>query len=257
MKILIYSDYGTSKASVEQLIKCFTALVNNRKTHPDNNCIIELISGSDLNNDSTLFSDPKSTILCIGGGFDLGYMQSIGEEGCVRIREFVSNGGKYLGICAGAYFASDYVQFDLNGPLEVKGSRLLKFFTGRAVGPVNSNFEYNSDKTAEAIGVSFGLKTYRFYMNGGCFFEQTGPLQAGLEVLGKYVVDGSDELVNGKAAVLKCSYGEGVCLLSGAHIEFDPNDFELNESVGTGLKSEFETNGYGLLEELLQKYFDF
>ena len=46
-------------------------------------------------------------------------------------QEFVENGGSYLGICAGAYFACDYIEFDKNGPLEVVGPRDLKFYPGK------------------------------------------------------------------------------------------------------------------------------
>ncbi len=42
-----------------------------------------------------------------------------------RIRDFVSEGGRYLGICAGAYFGSKEVRFDVGGPMEVKGDRDL------------------------------------------------------------------------------------------------------------------------------------
>ena len=66
--------------------------------------------------------DMSVRLLCIGGGFDLGYVKTLGLEGMRIIREFVQTGGNYLGICAGAYFATDYVQFDAGGPLEVTGS---------------------------------------------------------------------------------------------------------------------------------------
>jgi glutamine amidotransferase-like uncharacterized protein len=61
----------------------------------------------------------------MGGGFDLGYEKMLGARGVEIVRELVSQGGFYLGICAGAYFATDFVQFDLNGPLQVLGLWIL------------------------------------------------------------------------------------------------------------------------------------
>ena len=42
-----------------------------------------------------------------------------------RIREFVEDGGKFLGICAGAYFGSETVRFDSGGAMQVEGKRDL------------------------------------------------------------------------------------------------------------------------------------
>lgn len=69
-------------------------------------------------------------MLAIGGGFDIGYLRAFGSEGLQIIRDFIHAGGKYLGICAGAYLACHEIEFDKNGELEVCGPRSLKFFPG-------------------------------------------------------------------------------------------------------------------------------
>jgi biotin--protein ligase len=69
-------------------------------------------------------------LLAIGGGYDLGLIEALGVEGMANIKEYVSTGGSYLGICAGAYFACDSIEFDQGGPLEVVGERSLKFCSG-------------------------------------------------------------------------------------------------------------------------------
>ena len=56
------------------------------------------------------------------------------KTGNERIREYVSKGGKYLGICAGGYYASSYVEFEKSTTLEVLGDRELSFFPGKAIG---------------------------------------------------------------------------------------------------------------------------
>jgi glutamine amidotransferase-like uncharacterized protein len=48
--------------------------------------------------------------------------------------EFVSQGGGYLGLCAGAYYACARVEFEPGTRLEVVGDRELAFFPGIAQG---------------------------------------------------------------------------------------------------------------------------
>ena len=69
-------------------------------------------------------------MIAFGGGYDLGFIEALGKEGTRQIREYVLNGGTYLGLCAGAYFASDCIEVDKDGPMEVIGDRDLKFFPG-------------------------------------------------------------------------------------------------------------------------------
>ena len=91
--------------------------------------------------------DPNQNImklLIIPGGRDLPYVEHINQDCCDLIKKFISNGGSYLGICAGAYFSSSHVIFDPNGPLQVVGPRSLGLFPGHAVGPAYPGFVYNS-----------------------------------------------------------------------------------------------------------------
>lgn len=48
--------------------------------------------------------------------------------------DYVRRGGAYLGLCAGAYYASSRVQFEPGSALQVVGSRELSFFPGVARG---------------------------------------------------------------------------------------------------------------------------
>jgi glutamine amidotransferase-like uncharacterized protein len=70
-------------------------------------------------------------LLCIPGGDMYKYSGSLGADGVAKIREFVSGGGGYIGICGGAYFASKKVVW--------KGITLpmnsLRLFDGTAQGP--------------------------------------------------------------------------------------------------------------------------
>lgn len=72
-------------------------------------------------------------MLAIGGGYDLGLIKALGETGMTNIRNFIHDGGSYLGICSGAYFACDRIEFDKDGPQQVIGDRHLKFFPGKNI----------------------------------------------------------------------------------------------------------------------------
>ena len=71
-----------------------------------------------------------TALLAIGGGYDLGLIEALGPVGMANIEQYVSAGGCYLGVCAGAYLACDRIEFDKGGPLEVLGERPLKFCSG-------------------------------------------------------------------------------------------------------------------------------
>ncbi|XP_069134168.1 uncharacterized protein [Argopecten irradians] len=120
----------------------------------------------------------KSTALyVIGGGYDLGYIRALGDKGTQEIRQYVSEGGAYLGLCAGSYFGCDYIEFDKKGPQEVCGERILKFFPGLCVGPVWGPYNYGSESGARAAlvdyfdkGTQLSPTTLRAYFNGGGMF---------------------------------------------------------------------------------------
>ena len=52
------------------------------------------------------------------GGADRPYCAALNGEGNRRIRAFVEAGGAYLGLCAGAYYASQRVEFELGSRCE-------------------------------------------------------------------------------------------------------------------------------------------
>jgi biotin--protein ligase len=70
-------------------------------------------------------------LLCVPGGNMYQYSQDISSEGKRKIRDFISSGKAYVGICGGAYFAAEKVFW--------QGDRLpmepLGLFAGTAKGP--------------------------------------------------------------------------------------------------------------------------
>lgn len=156
-------------------------------------------------------------LLCFPGGFDLGYLETLGKRGCDMIRQWVTHGGSYLGICAGAYFAAERLEFDRGGPLEVCGERFLKFYPGVARGPAFPGFDYNSELGSRAARVQLtaGLgNSLALYVNGAPTFSEHPP--------GCPNVEEVMWLEDGRSIGVRCGVGRGAALLLGAHVEYDP-----------------------------------
>ena len=155
----------------------------------------------------------EADVFVIPGGRDLPYVDALHTRGTEAIHDYVVEGGRFIGICAGAYFASAYVEFDKGGPLQVTGDRALKFFPGKAIGPLFGSFGYDNEDGARILPVHSTTQHREFhcYYNGGCFFDQGESPQAFAEVLAVYD--------NGLAAIVKCQVGAGIALLSGVHFE--------------------------------------
>jgi len=222
-RAFIYDDYGAGEFSKQQLKNCLT------KCYPHYQ--VEYVTAEQIKS-GILDSGPFSPrLLCLGGGFDLGYLERLGDIGCARIRLFVETGGFYVGICAGGYFGAESLKFDEKGPLEVVGQRPLKFFPGVAIGPINKKFQYqNMDDTSIATRIQLEPEMEQFwcYLNGGCYFEPTETSNEKWQCLARYE--------NGTMAIVKCSVGKGAALLSGVHFEFKTGDLDAkNENLRANL----------------------
>jgi biotin---protein ligase len=240
--ILVYNDLGVSDYSTREMYEFMREMYK----EPQHEARVEYISAKDIV-DGRLgsVSDASETILCMGGGYDLGFIKALGAAGCARIVEFVRDaGGCYFGACAGAYFACESIVFDADGPLEVKGPRQLGFYRGRAIGPVNRHFAYNSHERAFPVRTRLSVfaessPDFRLYLNGGFYFESSSSrVAAGVEPINRnykcrilaYYADAVtanniDECLSTAApndvAIVATRVDRGRCLLSAVHFEFD------------------------------------
>ncbi|KAI8074474.1 biotin-protein ligase [Gongronella butleri] len=132
-----------------------------------------------------------------------------------RIRNYVYGGGRYAGFCAGAYYASASIAFEVGTALEVKGSRELGFYPGASHGCMYPGFVYDSQKGARAVAVELVADKHplAMYYNGGGYFVAPERYDQ-VKVLAKY--PSTD-----KAAIVQCKVGYGSALLSAVHPEYD------------------------------------
>ncbi|KAF8944663.1 biotin holocarboxylase synthetase [Haplosporangium gracile] len=220
MNVLVYSGEGTSRASLAHTVRTLRSLVGH---HYD-------VMKIDAKGLTTEPWEESTSLLVIPGGRDVPYTQDLNGAANDKIRAYVAAGGRFWGICAGAYFSSDRIVFEVGTPLEVQGARELKFFGGECRGVVYPGFVYDSEQGANAIGIRLveeqfggderlGFEETRVYFNGGGYFVDAEK-QPGCSVLAWY--NDTDSSEGRKAAMIVCQVGQGVALLTGVHPEYDP-----------------------------------
>lgn len=194
-----------------------------------------------------ILSDPSwrsaCKLLVFPGGRDLPYCQTLNGRGNREISEYVHNGGSYLGICAGAYYACSCIEFAKDNPhMSVCGNRELGLFPGLGRGPVYPGFSYANRSGARAVPISI-LPNFTFasqlqpwtknlmskelytYFNGGCEFVHEPASSTGhpTTVACYTQLPQSSQLMSSAAVVLS-HYGSGQALLTGVHLEVSPEE---------------------------------
>lgn len=220
----MYDDIGVHVPSLEQLDDYVCEFFTGSYKH---------ISANELKRQEWM---SHATILIIGGGADIPYHKRLRGIGCKNIKEFVANGGIYIGICAGAYFGSSKLEFALGTEIEICDERELKFFPGTASGPCLKPYVYTSEEGACAAKlISNNNLEFFAYYNGGCLFEHADNMN-NVEVIARYAD------LNNRPAVIKCNFGKGFAILSGVHFEYSPKFYKTIDNTGEITKQIEATN---------------
>lgn len=122
-----------------------------------------------------------------------------------------------MGFCAGAYYCTKRVEFDVGGIYRVVGDRELGIFKGIGRGPAFEGFAGGREEGARAIDIrAHSGEVFKCYYNGGGIFVNANAVDE-VEILAEYVdqaqVDG------GEAAAIYTTYGDGAVVLTHAHLE--------------------------------------
>ena len=234
--IFIYADEGTS-------LFCIECLQRDLNGHNVRTITAEEVITSDWDKEATLFIMP--------GGRDVPYTEKLNGAGNARIWKYVNEGGHYLGFCAGAYYGSGYVNFDLGTPLEVQGPRELAFFPGTATGPAYGpgTYCYKNRFGARASLIELSDETkMRAYLNGGCYFENADKYP-NVTILAHYA-----DIENNPPAIIRCQVGKGTAILSGVHFDISAKDILL-EGNAISRKIAAELEPYKKMREKLFRSF--
>lgn len=226
-KIAIFNGPGVSRSSARQCA-----------------CLMRMWAGPDaevqpIYSEQLCNTDWEETlsILVFPGGRTRFW--TLGSEGERRVGRWVkTQQGRYLGICAGAYFACDEVLFRQQAAPAITPTHNVSLFGGIAEGPlfpVDHECEVFSDAGGRSLEVQLErggqwITSALHYQGGPVFRPADGQWPKQVQVLGKAVLPGSP------VVLLKVCYpGGGVALLSSAHIEngVQERGNALNPEVGS------------------------
>ena len=149
------------------------------------------------------------------GGYAWYYKVAIDENGLQNIRDLVSAGGGYIGMCAGAYFASDSVFWEEDGLLDYP----LDLFDGVARGAIDAiapwdNYTMTTLKMNQNNPInSFEPPTEEMLYYGGPVFVPHAEQQVDTVAVWAAWHD--------SLAAINFAYGSGRVLLLGPHPEIE------------------------------------
>ena len=187
-------------------------------------CISVNVSGQDIKAGCL---DDFDILLWPGGDY-VSYWVEMGLQGKVAVQDFISDGGGYLGICAGAYYACDYMVWmddDSYPPpdYKVEGDELnLDLFEGVAWGPifdlaerpepgyamVQVNINHNHPITNDLPD------TMQIIYSGGPYLVPYEQTDSEITILGTYDLTGQN-------AIASTTYGNGRVFLISPHGELE------------------------------------
>lgn len=193
----------------------------------------------------------NTDLLILPGGADRIYHQQLKGKGNEAIKDYIAQGGKLLGICAGAYYCANDIEF-LNGEEKIVEERELRFFNGTAKGPLLP-YKYNTKDGAAVFDLFFPSlnQNIKAYYNGGCYFPTINA--SNITWLARYPQLQNQENIE-RWAIIRIQIGLGTVVLSGVHFEMDSSDSAGYPQFEKPLKEEEAALGaYYLVRMVLEK----
>jgi glutamine amidotransferase-like uncharacterized protein len=199
--IAIYTDHGANDDCIQATTNMFEWM----------GYTVAAIDADYINNDDL----NKFKIICFPGGDMYQYSIKISSAGKQKMREFISDGAAYIGICGGAYFTGERVFW--------QGQALpmtpLAIFPGITQGPIDTIAPYphctmckiNMTDRTHPITASEPDSAWIMYCYGPMLLPDAG---AGVDILGEY------DLVH-EPAMIAFEYGDGRVFIIGTHPEFE------------------------------------
>jgi len=152
------------------------------------------------------------------------------------IKHYVEQGGRYFGICAGAYMGCNVTKWAQGLPHEIITENELSFFSGAAIGPIEAFGRGDNYNQTDAYLVTLecqGKSVASLYL-GGCVFlpdiadgDEANNHEKSDELSGYKVLASFADLPDKPAAIVSGRYGQGRWLLCSTHPEYDNEAVEL------------------------------
>ncbi len=154
------------------------------------------------------------SVLIMPGGYTATYVSTLAGKGFENIREFVAEGGEYIGICAGAYIAAEIVEV----PGHPKGLGIINITNVRRSGMGLVNVKI----------VGLGDPVVKGYSGVVTMWYQNGPY-----IIAGEGVDVSAVYEGGCAAIVHSTYGRGKVVIFSTHPEGSLEGGADPEKLGT------------------------
>ena len=195
------------------------------------NVTVKVVTAQDINNNEL----DGFLALYIPGGDMYQYSIEISAEGRENIQSFVEAGGGYIGVCEGAFFASESYRWA--NPKHRCMKSTLGLLEGTAFGPIDALSHYPNYTmcmisivgNAHIIVDSEPEVHWMLYDGGPAFAPRPA---ANAVILAKYGQSND-------TAIVAFEKGQGRVFLIGAHPEFE----EGSERDGVTFENELEDNG--------------
>jgi len=208
----------------------------------------ELVTEDYIRSDN--FSRASADIVWFPGGGAHAYGNVVGDDGIQRIQDFVADGGSYVGVCAGAYFATTCTSSsgehgqgppcagppDQSGP-GAKGP--LNFINADTKEPYDRgdgyvSFDINAEGQA-ALGVQLSSLSNVTYADGPMFIPLDSTSLPPYKVLATFTSEVNEVdpekttgQMLGSPAIVTTSHGKGIVLVSPVHLELSLGDGSLD-----------------------------
>jgi len=202
-KVLIYNGDGVMDSSVDGIEDCLND--SNNQNISRNNKFQYSTTG--VINSNTLSG--YDVLIMPGGEFS--YYIDSDDIDSQAIKQFVQGGKGYIGICAGAYIASDYI----NG-----------YYSGWGLAPDVTTYTENYEGLLQISSTDFGNKVLNSSLTN--IHMQNGPAMSTNDsqiIMAKFA-DNNTGYQN-YAAIIGDTYGSGRVILSGPHPEVSPENPQL------------------------------
>jgi len=144
----------------------------------------------------------KYSVLIVPGGWPNKYAHNLGKKGFSKIRKFVKNGGRYIGICAGADLASKRFEVEEDS---FSGLGLINSIAKMEIKKILPGRLRTITTSKSPLTRNCPREIRIWYENGSIFRVKKGKIMARYE--------------NNNTAIIYSKYGKGSVILFSPHPE--------------------------------------
>ncbi|KAM0683477.1 hypothetical protein MDAP_001044 [Mitosporidium daphniae] len=199
------------------------------------------LTTAEMNSNEHWYNSSSTSFFIIPGGRDQPFVQDFSGRNLDNLKKYLTTGGIYIGICAGAYVASSFIRFEEgNSPYEVIGPRwnLVPCVAVGSLFPGTFHYNYpmvgdeiSAERSEQQVNVPTAIRLdhempslyctdtvsiwsdlgFLAHYNGGPHFQD---IRFPCHIHAWY--DMAGEML---PAVVSSTYGQGSVFLFGFHIE--------------------------------------